>query len=419
MAVSVRYHREDPWERLRLAAAMPNTPLTFLTTGTRFISWTPAGEDVLELAFATVVRNGVRRFQICTPATTCGRCTRSRRLPGAPARGDRAGADLLGQPGPRRRALRRADRRADGCADADRFYLKDPGGLLAPERARSSSRCSARAPASARRGALALHDRASRRWSTSRRSGPARRRAHRGAPAGLRELPALRGDDAAQPRRGGVRHTASIEQALARTAAYFAALAARKGLPTAEMPEYDAAYYRHQLPGGMATTMRRQLEEMRRGDLFDAALDEVARVRAELGYPIMVTPLSQFVATQAVMNLLAAERYANVPDEVVRMALGQFGEPAAPPDPAVLERILSQPRAQRAPRGRAALAGGGARAIRPPHHRRGAAAAPDDAGRAGRRDARRRAPRPSRRAPPAAPAAEPAPPSETVATPRL
>jgi oxaloacetate decarboxylase alpha subunit len=92
--------------------------------------------------------------------------------------------------------------------------------------------------------------------------------------------------------------------------------------------------------------MRRQLAEMRRGELFDAALEEAERVRAELGYPIMVTPLSQFVATQAVMNLLAPERYANVPDEVLRMVLGQFGEPAAPPDAAVLERILSHPRAQ-------------------------------------------------------------------------
>jgi oxaloacetate decarboxylase alpha subunit len=136
------------------------------------------------------------------------------------------------------------------------------------------------------------------------------------------------------------------EQALAVTSSYFAELAREKGLPTAEMPEYDAAYYRHQLPGGMASTMRRQLAEMRRGDLFDAALEEAERVRSELGYPIMVTPLSQFVATQAVMNLLAPERYANVPDEVLRMVLGQFGEPAAPPDGAVLERILSHPRAQ-------------------------------------------------------------------------
>jgi hypothetical protein len=180
------------------------------------------------------------------------------------------------------------------------------------------------------------------------------------------------------------------EQALARTSEYFAALAARKGLPSAEMPEYDAAYYRHQLPGGMATTMRRQLEEMRRGDLFDAALDEVARVRAELGYPIMVTPLSQFVATQAVMNLLAPERYANVPDEVVRMVLGQFGEPAAPPDPDVLERILSHPRAQELRDVEPLSLEGARERFGANDRRRGAAAAPDDAGRAGRRDARGR-----------------------------
>ena len=96
----------------------------------------------------------------------------------------------------------------------------------------------------------------------------------------------------------------------------------------------------------MAGTLRRQLEEMRRADLFDAALDEVARVRAELGYPIMVTPLSQFVVTQAVMNVVGVgERYATVPDEVVRLLLGQFGEPPAPPDPDLADRVLSSPRA--------------------------------------------------------------------------
>jgi hypothetical protein len=136
---------------------------------------------------------------------------------------------------------------------------------------------------------------------------------------------------------------------------------------------------------------------MRRGDLFDAALEEVERVRAELGYPIMVTPLSQFVATQAVMNLLAPERYANVPDEVVRMVLGQFGEPAAPPDPDVLERILSHPRAREL-RDVEPLSLEGARERFGAHiSRRGAAAAPDDAGRAGRRDALRRRRRRARR----------------------
>ena len=69
MAVSVRSHHEDPWERIRLVSeAMPETPLNFITTGMRFISWTPAGEDVIRLVFRCVARNGIRRFQIAEPS---------------------------------------------------------------------------------------------------------------------------------------------------------------------------------------------------------------------------------------------------------------------------------------------------------------------------------------------------------------
>ena len=69
MAVSVRFHREDPWERIRLASsAMPNTPLGIITTGMRFISWVPADEEVMRLSFKLVVRNGLRRFQIADPS---------------------------------------------------------------------------------------------------------------------------------------------------------------------------------------------------------------------------------------------------------------------------------------------------------------------------------------------------------------
>ena len=76
------------------------------------------------------------------------------------------------------------------------------------------------------------------------------------------------------------------------------------------------------MPGGMVTTMRRQLAELRRPELFDAALEETARVRAEFGYPIMVTPFSQFVGTQAVMNVMGGERYATIPDDVIVYFLG-------------------------------------------------------------------------------------------------
>jgi oxaloacetate decarboxylase alpha subunit len=122
---------------------------------------------------------------------------------------------------------------------------------------------------------------------------------------------------------------------------HFRALALDKRLPLGAPAEYDAAYYAHQMPGGMVTTMRRQLEEMRRPELFEAALEESGRVRAEFGWPIMVTPFSQFVGTQAVMNVMGGERYAQIPDDVIVYFLGHFGSPPAPPDPDVADRVLS------------------------------------------------------------------------------
>jgi oxaloacetate decarboxylase alpha subunit len=87
------------------------------------------------------------------------------------------------------------------------------------------------------------------------------------------------------------------------------------------------------------------LAEVGRPELFDAVLEEVTRVREEMGFPIMVTPVSQFVATQATMNVIGGERWRDVSDEMVRYFLGHFYEPAAPVDPQVAERVLSLPRA--------------------------------------------------------------------------
>jgi oxaloacetate decarboxylase alpha subunit len=96
----------------------------------------------------------------------------------------------------------------------------------------------------------------------------------------------------------------------------------------------------------MVTTTRRMLEELRRSELFDAVLEEVGRVRAEMGYPIIVTPVSQFIATQAARNVIDGERWANVSDETVRYFLGHYGEPPAPVDPGIAERVLSRPQAR-------------------------------------------------------------------------
>ena len=68
MGVAVRYKREDPWERIRLmAAATPNTPLQFMSTGFRFISWETASPEFMSLAFGALARNGIRRFCLADP----------------------------------------------------------------------------------------------------------------------------------------------------------------------------------------------------------------------------------------------------------------------------------------------------------------------------------------------------------------
>jgi oxaloacetate decarboxylase alpha subunit len=94
----------------------------------------------------------------------------------------------------------------------------------------------------------------------------------------------------------------------------------------------------------MVTTTRRMLEEIRRPELYDAVLDEVTRVREEMGWPILVTPVSQLVAYQATRNVIDSERWLNVSDETVRYFLGHFGELAAPPDARVADRVLSLPK---------------------------------------------------------------------------
>ena len=67
-------------------------------------------------------------------------------------------------------------------------------------------------------------------------------------------------------------------------------------------------------------------------------------MRAELGYPIMVTPFPQIVCAQALLNVIGTERYGQVPDQVIRYVIGRFGRPTMPVDPNVRDRILSLPR---------------------------------------------------------------------------
>src|SRR5580765_2841342 len=137
MGVAVRYKREDPWERIRLmAAATPNTPLQFMSTGFRFISWETASPEFMALAFAVLARNGIRRFCPADPMNdahsniACARMVKR-------AGGEFVIAALVYTLSPIHddRPHPQAARALAACPEIDAIYIKDPGGLLSPRRA--------------------------------------------------------------------------------------------------------------------------------------------------------------------------------------------------------------------------------------------------------------------------------------------
>ena len=137
------------------------------------------------------------------------------------------------------------------------------------------------------------------------------------------------------------------EELLKPVSEHFTYIAKREGFPIGAPVEYDYSQYQHQVPGGMISNLRFQLRKVGMEDKIDLALAETMRVRAELGYPIMVTPLSQFVGSQAAINVIVGERYQEVTDQIIQYALGYWGKEGAElMAPEVKARIMDRPRAK-------------------------------------------------------------------------
>ncbi len=347
LAVAVRYHREDPWERIRAASSqMPNTTLGFLTTGKRFITFYKTPDVLFELAYTLLARNGIRRLWVIDPmhdmegaarnAAMAKRCGFEEVIGGicyttSPVHTDAYFADSLAQ--------------LDASPDIDGLYLKDPAGLLTPESLRSLY------PAlDARVGRLKL------------------RELHSHSTTGVSPLTALTAADlgmdilhtALPPLANGSSHPSGPTmvrnlrarglpgdvdvEAMERASAYLQRQAKLRRLPAGQPREYDEAYYHHTIPGGVQSTLLRQLTEMGRPELFDAVIEESVRVREDLGWPIVMTPFAQYVVAQATLNVVTEERYKHVSEEVLDMVRGEFGAPPGPIAPELLDRVADKPK---------------------------------------------------------------------------
>jgi len=143
-------------------------------------------------------------------------------------------------------------------------------------------------------------------------------------------------------------HTPQVDEASLRSASErLTAIARQERLPAGAPLEYDCAQYVHQVPGGVISNLRFQLAEMRIAHRLDDVLQESVRIRQELGYPIMITPLSQYVVSQAAINVAAGARYKHVIDELILFAQGRFGEDSGytQMDQNLRDRLLAMPRA--------------------------------------------------------------------------
>jgi oxaloacetate decarboxylase (Na+ extruding) subunit alpha len=136
------------------------------------------------------------------------------------------------------------------------------------------------------------------------------------------------------------------EQYFQPVADHFERVGKAAGFLVNQYAEYDIFSVEHQIPGGMMGTFKAQLAQHNMMHKLNEVLDEVAAVRRDLGYPGMATPFSQLVGIQAVLNIVTGKRYGTVPDEVIQYAAGFYGDPVAPVDANVMDKIMNADRAQ-------------------------------------------------------------------------
>jgi oxaloacetate decarboxylase alpha subunit len=349
MAVAVRYFKNNPWERIRrVRAAMPRTALQFITTGLRFIAWQQADPEFMRLVYRRLQINGIRRFIVLDPMHDVDAVLQASRLIKEEGDAEVMAAltftlsDIHDDPFYTRFAAELAQ-----SPHIDLFYLKDPGGLMAPDRARTL------APAvKAVIGAkpLEIHPHCTIGYGPFAALAAVQTGAISAVHVGIGPL----GDGSSLPeacrmyanlREAG--HDVPVDSVLLEELSdYWWRLTKAEQLPPGTPQPFDASFLRHQIAGGVMTTAKRQLQELKLGHRLADVIAETERVRSDLGHPIMVTPFPQIVLSQALFNVIGSGRYRQVSDQVIRYVLGKFGRPTQPVNPAVAAAILDRPRSK-------------------------------------------------------------------------
>jgi oxaloacetate decarboxylase alpha subunit len=326
----VRYLREDPWERMRIVSSwVKETPLIVMTRGQSLFTFEFFPDDIVALTAERIFANGIRYH---TPYDALNDI-RNMEVPVRAAKkvGLYVDAGVVYTVSPVHTDEYYARKIKELVAlGADAIFLKDPSGLLTPERATTLIPA---AKAACGTLPLQLHSHCL--------TGLAPYVAIQAVKLGVDTVhtaTSTLANGASHPSteqfihnigRQGF-HTGVELGLIEQVAEKLRYIAKREGKPLGEIVEHDAFHYEHQMPGGMISNLKSQLATLGISS---------KRVRCDLGYPIIVSPFAQFIMTQAVLNVMGKERYATVPDEVRKYVLGHYGEIAGPIEPNIIDRI--------------------------------------------------------------------------------
>jgi oxaloacetate decarboxylase alpha subunit len=343
--VCVRFLREDPWERMRILNTwVTKTPLIIHTRGQSLFTFEFFADDVVELAAERFAANGMRYHTVYDALND----TRNLEIPIRAARGHGIhvvpGLVYTHSPAHTDEYYVRKTKELMTIG-VDGVFIKDPSGLLTPERIATLVPAMKKALGNL---PLQLH--------THCLSGLAPYVALQAVEHGVDTVhtaTSTLANGASHPptelftrncRRRG--HAVDIDLApIADIADQLSFIAEQDDKPVGVPLEYDEFHFHHQVAGGMISNLHHQLQTVGIGDRIEEILEEAGRVRADLGYPIVVSPFAQYIITQSVLNVMGQdqgrERYATVPDEVRLYVRGGYGEIAGEIDPNLYDRITA------------------------------------------------------------------------------
>jgi len=335
----LRFLKEDPWERLRkLRAALPNSRLQMLLRGQNLLGYRHYSDDVVRAFVARAAANGMDVFRIFDALNDVRNLRVS--IEAVKAAGKHAQGAISYTTSPVHGidqfvALAR-ELETLGC---DSLAIKDMAGLLTPFVTADLVQALRQAVK------LPIH-------------------LHSHATAGLASMCQLKAiesgchhiDTAISPFAGGTSHppTESMVAALKNTqydsgldlpllqeiGMYFYEVRKKYRRYESEFTAIDTRVQVNQIPGGMISNLANQLREQGAIERMNEVLDEVPRVREDLGYPPLVTPTSQIVGTQAVLNVITGSRYKSITNEVKFYLQGRYGRPPGPVNHIVRQQAI-------------------------------------------------------------------------------